>query len=121
LGQGGGKNQCNDTRIQEATKNHPNPIMGQGDTIVKEVTGITSHCANMEIGASGSYRTVAGTYSRNTGASRRSQNTVSTDLARMCRTDKQRSSSTNNRYYQGEKCAGTKKSSRIVGEVPDDH
>jgi hypothetical protein len=46
MGQGGGKDQCNDPRIQAATENHPNPRTGQGDTRVKEVTGRTSHCAN---------------------------------------------------------------------------
>jgi hypothetical protein len=121
MGQGGGKDQCNDPRIQEAIENHPNPRTGQGDTRVKEVTGRTSHCANMETGASGSNRTIAGMDSSNTGAGRRSQNTVCTDSAGMCRTNQRRSSSANSRYYQGENCTGTDKSSRIAGEVPDDH
>jgi hypothetical protein len=88
MGQGGGKDQCNDPRIQAAIENHPNSRKGQGDTRVKEVTGRTSHYANTETRALGSNRTIVGTDRRSIGVGRRSQNTVSMDLARMCKTDK---------------------------------
>jgi hypothetical protein len=120
MGQGGGNDQCKDPRIQAATENHPNSRMGQGDTRAKEVTGRTSHCANTETGVAGSNRTVAGMDSSSTGVGRRSQNTVSTDSTRMCRTDKRRSSNTNSRYYQRKNHTGTDKGNRIAGEVPDD-
>jgi hypothetical protein len=121
MGQGGGKDQCNDPRIQEAIENHPNPITGQGDTRFKEVIGRTSHYTNTETGASGSNRIVAGMDSSSTRVGRRSQNIVSMDSVGMCRNDKKRSSSANSRYYQGENRTSTDKSNRIAGEVPDDH
>jgi hypothetical protein len=68
----------------------------------------------------GSNRTIAGMDNNSTGESRRSQNTVSMDSTIMCRTDKRRSSSENNRYYQIKKHIGTDKGNRIVGEVKND-
>jgi hypothetical protein len=110
--------------IQEFKKQQktiPIPERVKGTQELKKLQARTSHCANTETGASGSNRTIAGTDSSNTGAGRRSQNTVNMDSAGMCRTDKRRSSSANSRYYQGENRAGTDKSNRIAGEVPDDH
>jgi hypothetical protein len=54
-------------------------------------------------------------------AGRRSQNTDSTDSARMRRTDERGSGSADSRHHQGENHTGTDTSNRIAGKVPDDH
>jgi len=66
LGEGGGNDQCKDPRIQAATENHPNSRIGQGDTRDKEVTHRNSHCANTEIGVTGSNINVERTDSNST-------------------------------------------------------
>jgi hypothetical protein len=48
MGQEGGNDQCKYPRIQAVIENHPNFRMGEGVTRDKEVTCITSHCANTE-------------------------------------------------------------------------
>jgi hypothetical protein len=60
LGQGRGKDQCSNRRNQIEAKDHTNPITRQGDTRAKEDAGRIYHCANTEIGASGSNRTITG-------------------------------------------------------------
>jgi hypothetical protein len=72
LGKGGGEDHCNDPRTQAVIEDHTNSRMGQGNTRVEEDTSKTYDCANIEIGASGSNRTVAGTGSRSTCVGRRS-------------------------------------------------
>jgi hypothetical protein len=121
LGKGGGVDQCNDPRTQAAIENHTNSIMGQGNKRFEEDTGRNYHCANTEIGASGSNRIIAGTGSRSTCVGRRSQKIDSTKSARMCRTDERGSGSSDSQHHQGENRAGTDKSSRVAGIVLDDH
>jgi hypothetical protein len=95
--------------------------MIQGNARAEEDTGRTYHCANTEIGASGSNRTVAGTGSRSTCVDRRSQKPDNTESTRMCRTDDPGSGSSDSRHHQGENCAGTDKSNKVAGTVLDDH
>jgi hypothetical protein len=51
----------------------------------EEDAGRTYHCANIEMGASVSNRATIGIGSINSRIGRRSENTNSTDLDRMCR------------------------------------
>jgi hypothetical protein len=66
LGQGRGEDQCSDPRTQTMVEDHINPRMSQRDARDEEDVGRTYHYTNVEIGASGSNRTIAGTGSRST-------------------------------------------------------
>jgi hypothetical protein len=72
LGQGRGEDQCSDPRTQIAEEDHINPRMSQRDARAEEAAGRTYHYANVETGASGSNRTIAGMGSRSTRTRRRS-------------------------------------------------
>jgi hypothetical protein len=58
MGQGRRKDQCSDPRTQIEEKDHTDPRTCQGDARVEEDAGRTYHCANTEIGALGSNRTI---------------------------------------------------------------
>jgi hypothetical protein len=64
LGKGRGEDQCSDPRTQTMAEDHINPRTSQRDARVEEDAGRTYHYANIEIGASGSNRTIIGTGSR---------------------------------------------------------
>jgi hypothetical protein len=121
LGEGGGEDQCNDPRIQVATKYHTNSGMSQGNARAEEDIGRTYHRGNTKARVSGSNRTIAGTGSRITCASRRSQKLDNTDSSRMCRTDERGSGISDSRHHQGENCIGFEKRGRVAGTVLDDH
>jgi hypothetical protein len=71
LGEGRGKDQCNDPRAQIEVEDHTNPRTSEMDTGDEEDAGITYHCANTKIRALGSNRTTIRTSSRNTHIGRR--------------------------------------------------
>jgi hypothetical protein len=121
LGQGGGEDQCNDSRTQSVTKDHTNSRTSQGNARAKEDTGRIYHCANIEIGVSDSNRTVVGMGSRSTCTGRRSQKPNNTDSTRMHMIDERGSGSLDSRHHQGENRVGTDKSNKVEGTVQDDH
>jgi hypothetical protein len=72
LGQGRGEDQCSDPRTQTMAEYHINPRTSQRDVRDEEDADITYHYTNVEIGVSGSNRTIAGTGSRSTRTFKRS-------------------------------------------------
>jgi hypothetical protein len=72
LGQGRGKDQCNDQRTQTEEKYHTNPRTCQGNARDEEYAGITYHCTNEQTRVLSSNRTTAGTGRRSTRTGRRS-------------------------------------------------
>jgi hypothetical protein len=66
LGQGRGKDKCNNPRTQIEAEDHTNPRRNQRDARDKEYAERTYHCANTEIRASGSNRATTRMGRRNT-------------------------------------------------------
>jgi hypothetical protein len=71
LGQVRGEDQRRNPRTKIEAKYHTNPRTRQGDGRAEEDVGKTYHCKNIEIGASGSNRTIIGMGSRSTHIGRR--------------------------------------------------